>query len=404
MRICILSRSRRCYSTRRLVEAARHRGHEVNVLDTLKFALSCNQATPELFYKSRVLEHYDGVIPRVGASVTFYGTSVVRQFEQMEVFCANTATGIANSRDKLRSTQILSRYDIGIPPTEFVRDKSDVLPAIERVGGAPVIIKLLEGTQGVGVILADSVKVAQAIIETLQSTKQNVLVQKFVTESRGRDIRAFVIGDRVVAAMRRVAQGDEFRSNVHRGGQVERAELDAAYEETAVRAAQIIGLRVAGVDMLETASGPSVMEVNSSPGLEGIEAATQRDIAGAIVDFVADNVQYPELDIRQRLTVSKGYGVVELYIGERSGMAGRTLENSGLRDRDIVVLSLHREGKVIPNPRVTRELHIGDRLLCYGKYANVKDLLPEDMLQRRRRKIGPHPEGGPPSSSDPSKP
>ena len=399
MKFCILSRSRRCYSTRRLVEAARHRGHDASVLDTLKFALSCNQASPELFYRNKVLEHFDGVIPRIGASITFYGTSVVRQFEQMDVFCANSATGIANSRDKLRSTQILSRYDIGIPPTEFVRDKSDVLPAIERVGGAPVIIKLLEGTQGVGVILADSVKVAQAIIETLQSTKQNVLVQKFVTESRGKDIRAFVIGDRVVAAMRRVAQGDEFRSNVHRGGQVERAELDAAYEETAVRAAQIIGLRVAGVDMLETANGPSVMEVNSSPGLEGIEAATQRDIAGAIVDYVADNVQYPELDIRQRLTVSRGYGVVELYVGERTGMVGRTIENSGLRERDIVVLSLHREGKVIPNPRTTRELHFGDRLLCYGKYANVKDLLPEEIRQRRRRKIGPHPEGAPPSSN-----
>ncbi len=403
MKLCILSRSRRCYSTRRLLEAARSRGHDVSVLDTLKFAISCDQATPELFYKNKVLGHYDAVIPRIGASITFYGTSVVRQFEQMDVFCANSATGIANSRDKLRSTQILSRYDIGIPPTEFVRDKSDVLPAIERVGGAPVIVKLLEGTQGVGVILADSVNVAQAIIETLQSTKQNVLVQKFVMESRGRDIRAFVIGDRVVAAMRRVARGDEFRSNVHRGGQVERCELDAAYEETAVRAAQIIGLRIAGVDMLETASGPSVMEVNSSPGLAGIEAATQRDIAGAIVDFVADNVQYPELDIRQRLTVSKGYGVVELYIGERSGIAGRTIENSGLRDRDIVVLSLHREGKVIPNPRLTRELHIGDRLLCYGKYANVKDLLPEDMRQRRRRKIGPHPEGARPSS-EPAKP
>ena len=398
MKFCILSRSRRCYSTRRLVEAARHRGHDVNVLDTLKFAISCNQASPELFYRNKVLEHFDGVIPRIGASITFYGTSVVRQFEQMDVFCANSATGIANSRDKLRSTQILSRYDIGIPPTEFVRDKNDVLPAIERVGGAPVIIKLLEGTQGVGVILADSVKVAQAIIETLQSTKQNVLVQKFVTESRGKDIRAFVIGDRVVAAMRRVAQGDEFRSNVHRGGQVERAELDAAYEETAVRAAQIIGLRIAGVDMLETANGPSVMEVNSSPGLEGIEAATQRDIAGAIVDFVADNVLYPELDIRQRLTVSKGYGVVEVYVGERTGMVGRTIENSGLRERDIVVLSLHREGKVIPNPRTTRELHFGDRLLCYGKYANVKDLLPEEIRQRRRRKIGPHPEGAAPSS------
>jgi ribosomal protein S6--L-glutamate ligase len=394
MKLCILSRNRSCYSTRRLVEAAESRGHDAAVLDTLKFAISCDKATPELYYKNQPLGHFDGVIPRVGASITFYGQSVVRQFEQMDVFCANTATGIANSRDKLRSTQILSRYDIGIPPTEFVRDRDDVLPAIERVGGAPVIIKLLEGTQGVGVILAESVKVAQAIIETLQSTKQNVLVQKFVNESRGRDIRAFVIGDRVVAAMRRVAQGDEFRSNVHRGGQVEAAELDPVYEETAVRAAQIIGLRIAGVDMLEAASGPSVMEVNSSPGLEGIETATQRDVAGAIVDYVADNVQYPELDIRQRLTVSRGYGVVELYVGEQTGMAGRTVDGSGLRDRDIVVLSLHREGKVIPNPRGTRELHIGDRLLCFGKYANVKDLLPEEVAQHRRRKLRPRPDGG----------
>jgi ribosomal protein S6--L-glutamate ligase len=401
MKFCILSRSRRCYSTRRLVEAAESRGHDVSVLDTLKFAISCDKASPELYYKSKALNHYDGVIPRIGASITFYGTSVVRQFEQMDVFCANSANGIANSRDKLRCTQILSRYDIGIPPTEFVRDKNDVLPAIERVGGAPVIIKLLEGTQGVGVILADSVKVAQAIIETLQSTRQNVLVQKFVTESRGRDIRAFVIGDRVVAAMRRVAQGDEFRSNVHRGGQVEATKLDPVFEETAVRAAQMIGLRIAGVDMLEAANGPSVMEVNSSPGLEGIETATHKDVAGAIVDYVADNVQYPELDIRQRLTVSKGYGVVELYVGEQSGMAGRTIENSGLRDRDIVVLSLHREGKVIPNPRVVRELHIGDRLICFGKYANVKDLIPEEMRQKRRRKLRPHPEGSKSPSSKP---
>jgi ribosomal protein S6--L-glutamate ligase len=394
MKFCILSRNRSCYSTRRLVEAAESRGHEASVMDTLKFAISCDMGTPELFYKNEPLAHFDGVIPRIGASITFYGTSVVRQFEQMDVFCANTATGIANSRDKLRSLQILSRFDIGIPPTEFVRDQEDVLPAIERVGGAPVIIKLLEGTQGVGVILAESVKMAQAIIETLQSTKQNVLVQKFVNESRGRDIRAFVIGDRVVAAMRRVAQGDEFRSNVHRGGQVEATQLDPVYEETAVRAAQIIGLRIAGVDMLEAASGPSVMEVNSSPGLEGIETATQRDVAGAIVDYLADNVQYPELDVRQRLTVSRGYGVVELYIGEQTGMAGRTLDGSGLRDRDIVVLSLHREGKVIPNPRGTRELHIGDRLLCFGKYANVKDLLPEEVRQHRRRKLRPRPDGG----------
>ncbi len=391
MKICILSRSRRSYSTRRLVEAAKQRGHTVKVLDTLKFAISSSPQDPELYYMGKRLSAYDGVIPRIGTSVTLYGTSLVRQFEQMDVFCANSASGIANSRDKLRSTQMLSRFDIGIPPTEFVHDKRDVAAAIERVGGAPVIVKLLAGTQGVGVILADSSRVAQAIIETLHSTKNNVLIQKFVAESKGRDVRAIVIGDRVVAAMRRVAQGDEFRSNVHRGGRVEAIQLEPAYEETAVRAAQILGLRVAGVDMLEGATGPSVMEVNSSPGLEGIETATKSDVAGAIVDYVADNVRYPELDLRQRLTVSRGYGVVDLYVGAQSEFKGSTIGESGLRERDIVILSLSRDGKVIPNPKGTRELLEGDHLLCYGKYANLHDLIPVDIRKRRKRKLRPRP-------------
>jgi ribosomal protein S6--L-glutamate ligase len=203
-----------------------------------------------------------------------------------------------------------------------------------------------------------------------------VLIQKFVAESKGRDIRAFVIGDRVVAAMRRVAQGDEFRSNVHRGGRVESVTLEPAFEEVAVRAAQIIGLRIAGVDMLEGTDGPQIMEVNSSPGLQGIEAATGKDVAGEIIDYVTNNVRYPEFDIRQRLTVSRGYGVAEISVGEQLGIAGKTIEQSGLRDRDIVVLSLSRENKVIPNPRNTRELLIGDRLLCFGKIANMNDLIP----------------------------
>lgn len=386
MKFCVLSRNGRCYSTHRLVEAAESRGHQAKVLDTLKFAISSNKGKPALYYKGKELSRYDGVIPRVGASVTFFGTSIVRQFEQMNVFCSNSANGISNARDKLRCAQMLSRFDIGMPATEFVRDRHDVLPAIERVGGAPVIIKLLEGTQGVGVILADSVKVAQAIIETLQSTRQNVLIQKFVAESRGRDIRAFVVGDRVVGAMRRRAQGDEFRSNVHRGGSVEGITLDEAYEATAVRAAQIVGLQIAGVDMLEGNDGPQVMEVNSSPGLEGIERATGADIAGEIIDYVVEHVAHPEMDIRQRLTVTRGYGVVELSIGEMSTIAGSTIESSGLRERDITVLTLSREGKTIPNPNASRVLQVGDRLLCFGKYANVRDLLPERPGRKVRRR------------------
>jgi len=387
MKLAILSRNLRCYSTRRLKEAARNRGHYVRALNTLRFAIDLQEGLPDLYYRNKRLSTYDAVLPRIGASITYFGTAVVRQFEQIDVFCANSSNGITNSRDKLRSLQILSRHHIGIPQTTFVRDSGDVVPAIERVGGAPVIIKLLEGTQGVGVILAESVKVAQAIIETLHAKQHNVLIQKFVSESRGRDVRAIVVGDQVVAAMRRVAQGDEFRSNVHRGGRVERVDLDDEYCTTAVRAAQIMGLRVAGVDLLESHDGPLIMEVNSSPGLQGIESATQLDVAGAIVDYMAAQVDFPELDIRQRLTVSRGYGVAELHIPEGSDYVGKTIEESGLRERDINVLTLHRDTTVIPNPKPSRDLRPGDRLLCFGKLESMRDMVPKKVRRARRPKV-----------------
>jgi ribosomal protein S6--L-glutamate ligase len=383
VKLAILSRSPGAYSTRRLKEAAQARGHSAKVLDTLKFSIEVETGSPDLIYGSKRLSDYDAVIPRIGASITHFGTAVVRQFEQLDVYTPSPAHGISNSRDKLRALQILSRHDIGLPHTAFVRRKQDVLPAIERVGGAPVIIKLLEGTQGVGVILADSVKIAEAIIETLQSTKQNVLIQKFVGESSGKDIRAFVVGDRVVASMRRTAQGGEFRSNVHRGGMAQPVELDAAYRDTAVRAAQIMGLKIAGVDMLEGKDGPQIMEVNSSPGLEGIEGATKLDVAGAIVDFIEGQVNFPELDVRQRLSVSAGYGVTELHLGENSDMVGRPLGDSGLREKDIVVLTLHRGHTVIPNPKVGRILEVDDRLLCFGKFETMRDLVPARRKKKR---------------------
>lgn len=387
MKLAILSRSTRCYSTRRLREAATQRGHQVTVLDTMKFAIDLQPGEPDLYYRGRRLSHYDAILPRIGASITYFGTAVVRQFEQMDVFTANSSVGITNSRDKLRSLQVISRHKIGIPATTFVKDRCDVLPAIARVGGAPVIIKLLEGTQGIGVILADSEKIAEAIIETLQSTKQNVLLQKFVAESRGRDIRALVVGDRVVASMRRTAQESEFRSNVHRGGRVEPVELDEVYRETAVRSAQILGLRIAGVDMLEGVDGPQVMEVNSSPGLEGIEAATKLDVAGAMIDYIAAQVDFPELDVRQRLSVSRGYGVAELHIPEGSELVGRTIEQAGLRERDINVLTLQRNTTVIPNPKSSRELNAGDRLLCFGRLEAMRELVPVRIRKARRPKI-----------------
>jgi len=392
MKLGILSCNLKCYSSRRLREAAEQRGHTVKVLNTTKFAIDLAEGDPDLFFRQKQLSHYDAVLPRIGASITYFGTAVVRQFEQMDIFCANSSAGISNSRDKLRSLQILSRHHIGMPQTTFVRDKKDVLPAIERIGGAPVVIKLLEGTQGIGVLLAETVKSAEAIIELLQSQRQNVLVQKFVAESKGRDIRAFVVGDRVVAAMRRVAQGQEFRSNVHRGGLTEPVTLDETYCETAVRAAQILGLRVAGVDMLEGKNGPQIMEVNSSPGLEGIERCTQLDIAGAIIDYIAAQVDFPEIDLRQRLTVSRGYGVTEIHVPEGSEYIGKTVSESGLRDKDINVLTLHRGTVVIPNPRSDRCLEAGDRLLCFGKLELMRDLIPRKTNRKRRQKVRGLPE------------
>lgn len=384
MKLAILSCALNAYSTRRLKEAAEQRGHQAKVLNTLKFAIDLERGSPDLYYRQKALSNYDAVLPRIGASITYYGTAVVRQFQEMDVFCANTAHGISNSRDKLRSLQILSRHHVGIPRTTFVRDKKDVLPAIERVGGAPVVVKLIEGTQGIGVLLAESVTQAASIVELLQSQKQNVLIQKFVAESKGKDVRAFVVGDRVVAAMRRVAQGQEFRSNVHRGGIAEPIELDEHYRETAVRCAQILGLQVAGVDMLEGEDGPQVMEVNSSPGLEGIEACTELDIAGAVIDYIAAQVDFPEIDLRQRLTVSKGYGVTEIYVPEGSKFIGQTITETQLAESDINILTLYRGDKIIPNPRNERVLEPGDKLLCFGKLESMRGMIPMKTKRKRR--------------------
>lgn len=385
MRLAILSRAPRAYSTQRLQAATAQRGHEVKVLNTLRFSIDLTGPEPDLQYRGRPLRDYDAIVPRIGASITYFGTAVVRQFEQMDVYTPNTANGITNARDKLRATQILSRHGIGMPATAFVRNRADVRPAIQQVGGAPVVIKLLEGTQGIGVILAPDAKVAEAIIETLHSTNQNVLIQHFVAESRGRDIRALVVGDRVVAAMRRTARGDEFRSNVHRGGTVAPVDLPDDYAAAAVRSAQIMGLKVAGVDMLEGADGPLVMEVNSSPGLRGIEEATRLDVAGAIVDHIADRVAFPDIDVRQRLSVSTGYGVAELIVHATADIIGKSIDDSGLRDRDITVLTLHRGTTVVPNPRKGTLLQDGDRLLCFGKLEEMRSMVPE--RRRRRTKL-----------------
>jgi ribosomal protein S6--L-glutamate ligase len=285
MKIAILSRGPSLYSTRRLVQAGCERGHDMRVLNPLHVSMTLRSNTPALLYEGRPIETFDFVIPRIGASITFYGMAVVRQFEMMGVLTLNEADAIARSRDKLRCLQLLSRHDIGIPSTVITRRRRDVLPAIDLVGGTPVIIKLLEGTQGIGVILADSQQSARSVIDTLHGLKQNILIQEFVKDAQGTDIRAFVVGRKVVGAMRRKARAGEFRSNVHLGGDSEAVSLPKEYRDAAVRAAQVVGLRVAGVDLLESKGGPLVMEVNSSPGLEGIEAATGLNVAGAVIEL-----------------------------------------------------------------------------------------------------------------------
>ncbi len=386
MKIGILSRSLHTYSTRRLKEAAQERGHQVKALDTLRFGIFVEEEAPSLTFRGKLLSTYDAIIPRIGTSITFYGTAVVRQFEQMGVYTLNPSHAITVSRDKLRSLQVLSRHDIGLPHSAFVRDKRDILEAIERVGGAPVVIKLLEGTQGVGVVLAETVKQAESIIEMLHSTKQNILVQKFVKESRGKDIRALVVGNHVVAAMRRTAAGTEFRSNIHRGGSAEAVELTPEFENTAVRAAQIMGLRVAGVDMLEGADGPKIMEVNSSPGLEGIEGATGADVAGRIIEYLEEQAAFDDVDIRQRLSLTKGYGVVEFTVNEAWEISNKNLANAGLGERDVTVLNIRRGDVVIPVPHGETQILPGDLLLCYGKLQTLREFTTP-LEQKRQRKI-----------------
>ena len=286
MNICILSTNKKLYSTRRLVEAAAERGHDVRVVNHLRCYMNIASFKPSIHYNGEELERFDAVIPRIGASVTFYGTAVVRQFEMMGTFCLNESVAISRSRDKLRSLQLLSRKGIGLPVTGFAHSPGDTSDLLNLVGGAPIVLKLLEGTQGKGVVLAETRKAAESVVEAFRGINANFLVQEFIQEARGADIRCFVVGDRVVASMMRQAQEGEFRSNLHRGGSAVPIKITPEERSTAVRAARIMGLNVAGVDILRSNHGPVIMEVNSSPGLEGIENATGKDVAGMIIGYI----------------------------------------------------------------------------------------------------------------------
>lgn len=291
MKIAILSRNSKLYSTRRLVEACEKRGHEARVIDALRCYMNISSHKPEVHYKGETLEIFDAIIPRIGASITFYGTAVLRQLEMMGIYPLNESVAISRSRDKLRSLQLLSRKGIGMPVTGFAHSPDDIQDVIKMVGGAPLVIKLLEGTQGIGVVLAETKKAAESVIEAFMGLKANIMVQEYIKEAGGADIRCFVIGEKVVAAMKRQAKEGEFRSNLHRGGHAEIIKITPEERSTAVRAAKIMGLNVAGVDILRSNHGPVVMEVNSSPGLEGIETATNKDVADMIIAFIEKNAK-----------------------------------------------------------------------------------------------------------------
>ena len=291
MKIAILSRNRRLYSTRRLVEAATARGHEVRVIDVLRCYMNIAPLHPEIHYKGKKLEGFDAVIPRIGASVTFYGTAVVRQFEMQGVYSLNESVAITRSRDKLRAHQLLARKGIGMPVTGFAHAPDDTQDLIGLIGGAPCVVKLTQGTQGRGIVLCETDKAAESVIDAFRDLDAYFLVQQFVEEAKGADIRCFVIGGKVVAAMMRQAKAGEFRSNLHRGGSATKVKITPEERSTAVRAAKLMGLNVAGVDILRSNHGPVVMEVNSSPGLEGIETVSSVDIAAQIIEFVEKNAR-----------------------------------------------------------------------------------------------------------------
>ena len=301
MKIAMMTRNSALYSHQRLKEAAEARGHELDFVNTLRCSMNIASRRPEIYYDGQKLPRYDAVIPRIGASVTFYGLAVLRQFEMQGVYPLNESVAIGRSRDKLRSMQLLARDGIGLPVTTFAHDPKQTEEVVKLAGGAPLVIKLLEGTQGIGVVLADTDRSAKSVIEAFRGAGVNILVQEFIKEAGGTDIRAIVVGGKVVAAMQRTGAEGEFRSNLHRGGSAKPIRISPEERSTAIRAAKSMGLNVCGVDMLRSNHGPVVMEVNSSPGLEGVEKATGKDFAGMIIEFIEKNA-------RDGATRTKGKG------------------------------------------------------------------------------------------------
>ena len=379
LRLAVLSRGPRLYSTRRLVEEARTRGVDVSVIDPMQFSLFVNEDNIDILHQGKPF-NYDAVIPRIGHSITSHGVAVLRHLEQLGIWSANSSSGIIQSRDKLHSGQILARNKIPTPATAYVRDMKDVERAIDSVGGLPVVIKVTQGTQGNGVFLRHTLHEAKNLVQGLLMTGKAILVQEYISESHGKDIRAFVIGDKVVACMRRRARGREFRSNFHLNGTVESVDISDEYREIACRAARVLGLNVAGVDLLEGVNGPLVLEVNSSPGLEGIEKASGQNVAGAIIDFVSNDHNFSDVNMDLMLNTVPGMGALSIHMKNHPYLVGCTISEL-YGSRKPTVMALSRDGELIWNPEVDSQLRFSDVIICYGEL--------QDLKLNLRQKLGP---------------
>ena len=386
LKLAVLSRGPRLYSTRRLVQEAKLRGIDVEVTDPMKFSLFVDDGAIDIHYAGEPFTH-DAVIPRIGHSITKHGVAVLRHMEQLGIWTANTGQGILQSRDKLHASQILARNKIPVPKTTYVRDSIDVEPAIDFVGGLPVVIKVTQGTQGQGVFLRHTVHESRSLIQGLLLTGKSVLVQEYIAESHGKDIRALVVGDRVVAAMRRKARGREFRSNYHLNGTVEKVEISEEFEQQAVRAARVLGLNIAGVDLLEGNNGPLVLEVNSSPGLEGIEKASGVNVAGEIIDYVTSEAAFSEVDLDQLLRTVPGSGVISLQLRNHPLMVGKKISDLFIYDDNVPLIALSRDSNVIWNPKLDTQLRYDDVVICYGELNLLRKSLKEAILQSNERSV-----------------
>ena len=379
LRLAVLSRGPRLYSTRRLVQEAKKRGIDVEVTDPMKFSLFVDDGCIEIHYAGQPF-NFDAVVPRIGHSITKHGVAVLRHMEQLGIWSANSGQGILQSRDKLHASQILARNKIPVPNTAYVRDIIDVEPAIDFVGGLPVVIKVTQGTQGQGVFLRHTIHEARSLVQGLLLTGKSVLIQEYIAESHGKDIRALVVGDRVVAAMRRRARGREFRSNYHLNGTVEKVELNPDFEEQACRAARVLGLHIAGVDLLEANSGPLVLEVNSSPGLEGIEKASGVNVAGEIIDYVMNETTFSEVDLDQLLRTVPGSGVLSLQLRNHPAMVGKKIADLFKSTYEIPVFALSRDHKLVWNPDYEIQLRYDDVIICYGELNQLRAALKSAII------------------------